>query len=277
MLKIGSHISAAKGFMQMGLAAQHIGANTFQFFMRNPRGAKSRPFDKNDICALSLFLGQNSFAQIIAHAPYTVNACSADPRVRELALKIFREDLSKMEYLPGNFYNFHPGSHSGQGVTIGIQKIADIVNEVIQPNQTTTVLLETMAGKGTEIGRTFQELKELLIRIEQSDKVGICFDTCHLFDAGYNIITQLDAVLEDFDRTIGIEKLKAVHINDSLNPLGSHKDRHAGIGQGEIGLEAIVRMINHPLLKDFPFILETPKDLQGHAEEIALLKELRTD
>lgn len=276
MFKIGTHLSAAKGFAHMGQDAREIGANTFQFFMRNPRGAKSRAFDKEDISALSVFLQEYHFAQIVAHAPYTLNPCSADVRVRELAMEIFCEDLTKMEFLPGNFYNFHPGSHSGQGTEKGIAYIAELLNQVIRPVQTTTVLLETMAGKGTEIGRTFEELQTILAKVKQQDKVGICFDICHLSDAGYDIIRNLDSVLEDFDKKIGMAKLKAVHINDSMNPPGSHKDRHAGIGEGEIGLDAIVRIINHPLLKDLPFILETPKDLQGHAAEIALLKKHRT-
>lgn len=277
MFKIGTHLSVAKGFLSMGRDACSIGANTFQFFMRNPRGAKARAFDEDDISALGELLKRQGFAQVVAHAPYTLNPCSADARVRELAGEIFREDLGRMEFLPGNYYNFHPGSHSGQGIETGIEYIADLLNRVINPSQTTTVLLETMAGKGTEIGRTFEELQNILVRIESADKVGVCFDTCHLFDAGYDIIENLDSVLEEFDKCVGMAKLKAVHINDSMHPRGSRKDRHAGIGEGKIGLDAIIRIINHPRLRDLPFLLETPKDLQGHAAEIALLKKYRAD
>ena len=277
MFKIGTHLSAARGFLAMGQDACSIGANTFQFFMRNPRGAKARAFDRDDILALAALLKSKNFAPVTVHAPYTLNPCSAEPRVRELAAEIFREDLDRMEYFPGNFYNFHPGSHSGQGTEVGIKYIADFLNRGIRADQTTTVLLETMAGKGTEIGRRFEELQGILERVHLPAKVGICFDTCHLFDAGYNIKEDPDSVLMEFDNKIGLQKLKAVHINDSMNPCGSRKDRHAGIGEGYIGTEGIRRIINHPCLKDLPFLLETPKDLQGHGAEIALLKKLRAD
>ncbi|MBC8538524.1 deoxyribonuclease IV [Christensenellaceae bacterium NSJ-63] len=272
MLTIGCHLSAAKGFAQMGRDAVSIGANTFQYFTRNPRGSKARAIDEADVAALLKIMEENHFGKLVAHAPYTLNACSADPHLREFARETLRDDLHRMEYLPGNYYNFHPGSHVGQGAETGIQEIAEALNEILWPEQQTTVLLETMAGKGSEVGRSFSELREILDRVELQDKMGVCLDTCHVSDGGYDIIHNLDGVLEEFDRIIGMDRLKALHINDSMNPPGSHKDRHARIGEGEIGLEAIARVVCHPQLKGLPMELETPNDLAGYAREIALLR-----
>lgn len=272
MLTIGCHLSAAKGFAQMGRDAVSIGANTFQYFTRNPRGSKARAIDETDVAALLKIMEENHFGKLVAHAPYTLNACSADPHLREFARETLWDDLHRMEYLPGNYYNFHPGSHVGQGVETGIQEIAEALNEILWPEQQTTVLLETMAGKGSEVGRSFSELREILDRVELQDKMGVCLDTCHVSDGGYDIIHNLDGVLEEFDRIIGMDRLKALHINDSMNPPGSHKDRHARIGEGEIGLEAIARVVCHPQLKGLPMELETPNDLAGYAREIALLR-----
>lgn len=277
MLTIGCHLSAAKGFAQMGRDAVSIGANTFQYFTRNPRGSKARAIDEADVAALLKIMEENHFGKLVAHAPYTLNACSADPHLREFARETLRDDLHRMEYLPGNYYNFHPGSHVGQGAETGIQEIAEALNEILWPEQQTTVLLETMAGKGSEVGRSFSELREILDRVELQDKMGVCLDTCHVSDGGYDIIHNLDGVLEEFDRIIGMDRLKALHINDSMNPPGSHKDRHARIGEGEIGLEAIVRVIRHPQLKGLPMELETPNDLEGYAREIALLRAQEND
>ena len=277
MLTIGCHLSAAKGFAQMGRDAVSIGANTFQYFTRNPRGSKARAIDAADVAALLKIMEENHFGKLVAHAPYTLNACSADPHLREFARETLRDDLHRMEYLPGNYYNFHPGSHVGQGAETGIQEIAEALNEILWPEQQTTVLLETMAGKGSEVGRSFSELREILDRVELQDKMGVCLDTCHVSDGGYDIIHDLDGVLEEFDRIIGMDRLKALHINDSMNPPGSHKDRHARIGEGEIGLEAIVRVIRHPQLKGLPMELETPNDLEGYAREIALLRAQEND
>lgn len=277
MLTIGCHLSAAKGFAQMGRDAVSIGANTFQYFTRNPRGSKARAIDEADVAALLKIMEENHFGKLVAHAPYTLNACSADPHLREFARETLRDDLHRMEYLPGNYYNFHPGSHVGQGAETGIQEIAEALNEILWPEQQTTVLLETMAGKGSEVGRSFSELREILDRVELQDKMGVCLDTCHVSDGGYDIIHNLDGVLEEFDRIIGMDRLKALHINDSMNPPGSHKDRHARIGEGEIGLEAIVRVIRHPQLKGLPMELETPNDLAGYAREIALLRAQEND
>lgn len=273
MLNIGCHLSSSKGFLAMGKTAAEIGANTFQFFTRNPRGSKAKALDEQDAEALCNFMKDNRFAPIVAHAPYTLNACSADPKTREFAVQTMADDLKRMEYLPGNYYNFHPGSHVGQGAEEGIRLIADRLNALLTPEQTTTVLLETMAGKGTEVGRSFEELKEILNRIALTDKMGVCLDTCHVFDGGYDIVGHLDDVLEQFDKTIGLDKLKAIHLNDSKNPLGSRKDRHEKIGGGFIGLEAIIKIINHPALKHLPFNLETPNELPGYAEEIRILRE----
>lgn len=273
MLNIGCHLSVSKGYKHMGKDALSIGANTFQFFTRNPRGSKAKKIDEKDVAALLELLKENKFATLLAHAPYTLNACSADPSLREFATRVLEEDLANLEYLPGNFYNFHPGSHVGQGVEAGINFIAQMLNKILRPEQSTRVLLETMAGKGSEVGRSFEELRAILDKIELSDKMGVCLDTCHVFDAGYDIVSNLDGVLEEFDRVIGIDKLYAIHLNDSLNQLESHKDRHACIGTGNIGLEPIVRIINHPQLRNLPFFLETPNELPGYAEEIKLLRE----
>lgn len=273
MLNIGCHLSSAKGFYHMGSDALQIGANTFQYFTRNPRGSKVKQIDEKDVAALLQLAGENQFAPILGHAPYTLNACSANPEVREFAKMVMAEDLKNMEYLPNNYYNFHPGSHGGQGAQAGINLIAAQLNEILNPGQTTVVLLETMAGKGTEVGRQFEELKEILDRVNLSDKMGVCLDTCHVFDGGYDIVNDLDGVLNRFDRIIGLEKLRAIHLNDSLNPLGSHKDRHARIGEGMIGLAAMVRIINHPQLRHLPFYLETPNELPEHQKEIKLLRD----
>ena len=258
----------------MGEEALHIGANTFQFFTRNPRGGKAKPVNYEDMKLLIALAEHNNFATLMAHAPYTMNACSAEPSIRDFALQVIQEDLSTLENLPDVYYVFHPGSHSGQGIEQGIALIAKMLNSVLKDGQRTTVLLETMAGKGTEIGKTFEELNLIIQLIERKEKIGVCLDTCHVFDGGYDIINNLDGVLKEFDDKIGLNFLKAVHCNDSLNILGSHKDRHAGIGKGTIGLDAMSRIINHPALKKLPFYLETPNDLPGYAEEIRLLRKL---
>ena len=274
MLTIGCHMSVAKGFEKMGLTAVKIGANTLQFFTRNPRGSKAKELDQKDIAAFRLLMNEHHFGKILAHAPYTLNPASSNGHTREFALETLRDDLIRMESLPGNYYNFHPGSHVGGGVQTGIDLISDALNQILFPNQSTIVLLETMAGKGSEIGGSFQELRRIIDGVELQEKLGICLDTCHVSDDGYDIAGRLDQVLEEFDHVIGLSRLKAVHLNDSLNPLGSHKDRHANIGKGTLGLEAFERMINHPVLRDLPFYLETPNDDDGHGEEIALLKSL---
>lgn len=274
MLTIGCHMSVAKGFEKMGLTAVKIGANTLQFFTRNPRGSKAKELDQKDIAAFRLLMNEHHFGKILAHAPYTLNPASSNGHTREFALETLRDDLIRMESLPGNYYNFHPGSHVGGGVQTGIDLISDALNQILFPNQSTIVLLETMAGKGSEIGGSFQELRMIIDGVELQEKLGICLDTCHVSDGGYDIAGRLDQVLEEFDHVIGLSRLKAVHLNDSLNPLGSHKDRHANIGKGTLGLEAFERMINHPVLRDLPFYLETPNDDDGHGEEIALLKSL---
>ena len=273
MLKIGSHLSSSKGFLHMGKEAVSIGANTFQFFTRNPRGSKAKEIDEKDVEAFRGFAAENGIEIILAHAPYTLNACSKDAGTREFALQTMEDDLRRMEYVPGNYYNFHPGSHTGQGVEEGIRQIADLLNRILKPEQTTTVLLETMAGKGTEVGRSFEELRRILDRVELRDHMGVCLDTCHVYDAGYDIVGDLDGVLEEFDRTVGLDRLKAVHINDSKNPFASHKDRHEKIGEGSLGLETFVKLINHPALRALPFYLETPNDLEGYAKEIRMLRE----
>ena len=274
MLTIGCHMSVAKGFEKMGLTAVKIGANTLQFFTRNPRGSKAKELDQKDIAAFRLLMNEHHFGKILAHAPYTLNPASSNGHTREFALETLRDDLIRMESLPGNYYNFHPGSHVGSGVQTGIDLISDALNQILFPNQSTIVLLETMAGKGSEIGGSFQELRMIIDGVELQEKLGICLDTCHVSDGGYDIAGRLDQVLEEFDHVIGLSRLKAVHLNDSLNPLGSHKDRHANIGKGTLGLEAFERMINHPVLRDLPFYLETPNDDDGHGEEISLLKSL---
>jgi len=273
MLNIGCHLSTSKGYRHMGQEALAIGANTFQFFTRNPRGSKAKKIDEKDVAALLELASANNFATLLGHAPYTLNACSADPGLREFAGAIMAEDLANLEYLPGNFYNFHPGSHVGQGVSVGIDFIVAMLNKILRPEQRTTVLLETMAGKGSEVGSNFEELRAIIDRVELQDKLGVCLDTCHVFDAGYDIVNDLDGVLEQFDKVIGLARLRAIHLNDSLNPIASHKDRHACIGQGYIGLTALVRIINHPQLRSLPFYLETPNELPGYAAEIKLLRE----
>ncbi|MEY8338695.1 deoxyribonuclease IV [Lachnospiraceae bacterium 62-35] len=272
MLRIGCHLSSSKGYEMMGKTALEIGANTFQFFTRNPRGAKAKAIDEEDVQKFLNLQSEHDITPLVAHAPYTLNACGAEERVREFAVETMRDDLRRMEYTPGNFYNFHPGSHVKQGVETGIQYIADMLNGILRPEMRTTVLLETMAGKGSEVGRNFEELREILDRVELSDHMGICLDTCHVWDGGYDIVNHLDEVLTEFDQVIGLSRLKAVHLNDSLNPLGARKDRHARIGEGCIGAEALVRLINHPALRDLPFNLETPNELSGYAEEIAFLR-----
>lgn len=274
MFKIGCHLSASKGYLEMANVSEKIGANTFQFFTRNPRGGKAKEIDENDVKAFLEKCNKIGIDVILAHAPYTLNCASKDESIRKFAEETMADDLKRMEYTPNNLYNFHPGSHVGQGADIGISYIIDILNRVIKEEQTTTVLLETMAGKGTEIGRSFEELKQIIDGVKLKDKIGVCLDTCHVNDAGYDIVNNLDGVLQEFDKIIGIEKLKAIHINDSKNPIGAHKDRHEKIGEGTIGLEAFERIINHPQLKDLPFFLETPNELDGYEKEIKILRNL---
>ena len=274
MFTIGCHLSSSKGFLAMGKQAAAIGANTFQFFTRNPRGGAAKAIDEEDVKSFLEFSKENGINVILAHAPYTLNACAADEKLRNFAKNTMADDLKRMEYVPGNYYNFHPGSHVKQGVDAGIKYIVSMLNEILTPNQTTTVLLETMAGKGSEVGRSFEELKTILDGVELKEKMGVCLDTCHVFDGGYDISENLDGVLSDFDKIIGLKNLKAIHLNDSMYGLESHKDRHAKIGEGKIGLENIAKIINHPLLRDLPFYLETPNDIDGYANEIKLLKEL---
>ncbi|MBR2718220.1 MAG: deoxyribonuclease IV [Clostridia bacterium] len=273
MLKIGCHLSASKGYLHMGKEALSIGANTFQFFTRNPRGGAAKDIDEKDVAAFRAFAEENGIGVILAHAPYTLNGCSADPAIREFATRTMADDLRRMEYTPGNLYNFHPGSHVKQGTAAGIDMIAEMLNSILWQDMTTTVLLETMAGKGSEVGGSFEELREIIDRVALQDKLGVCLDTCHVSDAGYDIVNDLDGVLTRFDKVVGLERIRAVHINDSKNPLGSRKDRHEKIGLGTIGTGAIVRLMTHPALRDKPFYLETPNELDGYAREIALLKE----
>ncbi|HIR77995.1 MAG TPA: deoxyribonuclease IV [Candidatus Egerieenecus merdigallinarum] len=273
MLLLGCHLSAAKGYAYMGREAVSIGANTFQFFTRNPRGGSAKALDPEDVTRFRDFAAQAGIPVILAHAPYTLNGCSGDENVRRFARETMADDLRRMEATPGNLYNFHPGSHVGQGVEAGITLIAQMLNQTLFPEMTTTVLLETMAGKGSEVGGRFEELREILDRVELSAKMGVCLDTCHLNDAGYDVAGDLDGVLTAFDKVIGLERVRAVHINDSKNPLGARKDRHEKIGEGFLGLDAIVRVMTHPALRDKPFYLETPNELDGYAREIALLKE----
>lgn len=272
-LTIGCHLSSAKGYLHMAKTAASIGASTFQFFTRNPRGGKAKALDPEDIAAFHAYAEEQGMTVFLAHAPYTLNPAAADARVQEFARETFADDLARMEATPGQLYNFHPGSHVKQGVSVGIEKIAAVLNEVLRPEQTTTVLLETMAGKGTEVGRSFEELAAIIERTELSDHVGVCLDACHVWDAGYDIAGDLDGVLETFDRTVGLDRLKAVHLNDSLNPCGARKDRHARIGEGHIGFEALSAVTRHPALRGLPFFLETPNELPGYAEEIARLRE----
>ena len=272
MLNIGCHLSTTKGYENMGKEALKIGANTFQYFTRNPRGGKAKDINEKDILALRKLMEENNFAKILAHAPYTLNGCSADESTREFASEMMADDLERLKYLPTSIYNFHPGSHVKQGVDVGINYIVEMLNKVLKPEHTTIVLLETMAGKGTEVGRTFEEIAEIISRVELNEKMGVCLDTCHVYDAGYDIVNDLDGVLEEFDRIIGLDRLHAIHLNDSKNPFKSHKDRHEKIGEGEIGFEAIKRIINHPKLRNIPFFLETPNELDGYAKEIEMLK-----
>lgn len=275
MLNIGCHLSASKGFLNMGKTAIELGGNTFQFFTRNPRGGSAKDIDPEDAKALLSLMQENGFAKILAHAPYTLNACAKVPSIREFAYNTMLDDLKRMEYVPNNMYNFHPGSHVGQGVETGIELISDLLNSILWKEQTTTVLLETMAGKGSEVGSRFEELREIIDRVELNVKLGVCLDTCHVNDSGYDIVNDLDGVLTEFDKVIGLDRLKALHLNDSKNPLGAHKDRHEKIGEGYIGKDAFRRIVNHPVLKDLPMFLETPNELSGYAEEIKLLKSLR--
>lgn len=274
MLTIGAHLSASKGYTAMLKQAKEIGANTFQFFTRNPRGGSAKDIDENDVNTFLELMKSEGFPVILAHAPYTLNCCSAKPETIEFAVNTFADDLKRMEYTPNQLYNFHPGSHVGQGEEKGIELIADALNKVLFEDMTTTVLLETMAGKGSEVGKTFEELRAIIDRVELSDKLGVCLDTCHVNDAGYDIVNDLDGVLDEFDNVIGLDRLKAIHLNDSKNPLSAHKDRHEKIGEGYIGLDAIERIINHPKLRNLPFFLETPNELDGYAREIEILRGL---
>lgn len=274
MLRIGCHLSSSKGFLHMGKEAVKIGANTFQFFTRNPRGSKAKEIDEKDVEAFLVFSREHGIGQILAHAPYTLNPCSKEEKTREFALMTMEDDLKRMEYIPGNCYNFHPGSHVGQGAKEGIRMISETLNQILKEEQTTTVLLETMAGKGTEVGRSFEELQAILDRVELKSHMGVCLDTCHVYDGEYDIVNHLEEVLEQFDKIIGLDKLKAIHMNDSKNPFGSHKDRHEKIGEGSLGVDAFERIINHPLLRGIPIYLETPNELEGYAKEIALLRQL---
>lgn len=275
MFYIGCHLSAADGFEAMGKAALSIKANVFQFFTRNPRGGSAKAIKQSDVDAFLKLASENNFGKILAHAPYTLNGCSADASIRKFARDTMADDLQRMEYVPGNMYNFHPGSHVQQGVDVGIDYIVEMLNDILFEKQQTTVLLETMAGKGSEVGGKFEELKRIMDRVKLVGKMGVCLDTCHVNDAGYDIVNDLDGVLAEFDRVIGLKWLKAIHLNDSMNPLGAHKDRHAVIGGGKLGLDALARVINHPLLRDLPFYLETPNELEGYGKEIALLKSVR--
>ena len=272
-LYIGNHTSSSKGYTAMAKQMIANGGNTFAFFTRNPRGGKAKAIDEKDIRNFLELTESCHFGKIVAHAPYTLNACAAKENLRDFARETFADDLQRMEYTPGNYYNFHPGSHVGQGAEIGIQKIAEILNDVLTEEQSTTVLLETMSGKGSEVGRNFEELREIIDLVHLKNKIGVCLDTCHVWDGGYDIVNDLDGVLDAFDHIIGLDNLKAVHLNDSLNDLGSHKDRHARIGEGKIGLDALIRVICHPKLKEIPFILETPNDDEGWTKEISLLRE----
>lgn len=272
MLRIGCHLSSSKGFLAMAKTAEEIGATTFQFFTRNPRGGAAKEWQLADIQAMLGYFEKAGITTPLAHAPYTLNACAKDERIRTFALETFADDLKRLEMIPGALYNFHPGSHVGQGAERGIELIADILNRTLTEDMGTTVLLETMAGKGSEVGKTFEELRAIIDRTEKSDKLGVCLDTCHVWDGGYDIVENLENVLAEFDACIGLERLKAIHLNDSMNVCGSHKDRHEQIGKGRIGLDALVSIINHPLLKQLPFYLETPNELEGYQAEIALLR-----
>lgn len=274
MFTIGCHLSSSKGYLDMAKTAVKIGANTFQFFTRNPRGGSAKPIDPEDIKTFLEYSKENGINTILAHAPYTLNACSADESIREFALNTMIDDIRRMEYTPNQLYNFHPGSHVKQGTEVGIELIAEQLNKVLYPEMTTTVLLETMSGKGSEVGRSFEEIRAIIDKVGLKDKLGVCLDTCHIYDAGYDVVGNLDGVLEEFDHVIGLDRLKAIHINDSKNPFESHKDRHEKIGDGYIGIESMERIINHPKLRDIPFFLETPNELDGYEKEIATLKKL---
>ena len=273
MLNIGNNVSSSKGYLAMGKEEVSLGGNVFAFFTRNPRGGKAKEIVPEDVAKFLAYQQEQGIGKLVAHAPYTMNPCAEKEYIREFALNAMTDDLKRMEYTPGNYYNFHPGSHVGQGAEAGIEMIAELLNQVLQPEQTTTVLLETMSGKGSEVGRSFQELKAIMDRVELKDHLGVCLDTCHVYSTGYDIVNDLEGVLQEFDKIIGLDKLKAVHLNDSMMPFASNKDRHAKIGEGTIGLEALVAVINHPSLRDLPFILETPNDAEGYRKEIALLKE----
>ncbi len=275
MFKIGCHLSSSGGYLAMGKEAVRIGANAFQFFTRNPRGGQAKPLDLDDIKAFEEYRKENEILSVLAHAPYTMNACAKDEGLREFAKNTMADDIYRLDNIDGALYNFHPGSHVQQGADVGIQLIADMLNSVLSKDQKTIVLLETMAGKGSEVGRTFDEIKAIIDKVELNDKLGVCLDTCHILDGGYDIINDLDGVLKEFDDVIGLDRLKAIHLNDSKNPIASHKDRHEKIGDGYLGIDAITQIINHPLLKDIPFFLETPNDIDGYQKEIELLKEKR--
>lgn len=274
MLNIGCHLTAAKGYEHMAKEALQIGANTFAFFTRNPRGGKSKAIDEKDIEKFLKIAKENNFAKLVAHAPYTLNPCSANEKVKEFAYIAMKEDLQRMEYTPGNYYNFHPGSHTGQGAEKGIELIAQLLNDVITPEQSTIVLLESMAGKGSEVGRNFEELAAIIEKVNLKDKIGVCLDSCHISDGGYDIVNDLDGVIDEFDKVVGLKYLKAMHLNDSMNPTGARKDRHAKIGEGHLGTETFRKIVNHPKLKHLSFILETPNELDGYAQEIKLLKDM---
>ena len=272
MIYIGNHLSSSKGFEAMGKAALKLGANTFAFFTRNPRCGKAKEIDPADAERLRSLMEEHHFGKLVAHAPYTMNVCAAKSDIREFSWNILKDDMERMEYLPGNYYNFHPGAHVGQGAEEAIPVIADALNHAIKPDQSTVVLLETMAGKGSEVGRNFEELERIIELVDCKDKIGVCFDTCHTWDGGYDLVEDLGGVLRTFDQIIGLDRLKAVHLNDSMNVRDSHKDRHQKIGEGEIGAEALKRIVTHPLLAGRPFILETPNDDAGYAREIAMIK-----
>lgn len=274
MLRIGCHLSCSKGYLAMGREAVRIGANTFQFFTRNPRGGKAKDLDLADVRAYLEFAGEHGIAQILAHAPYTLNACAKDEGLRQFAYETMCDDLERLSHIPGSMYNFHPGSHVKQGTKTGVCYIADMLNRINQHGFSTMILLETMAGKGSEMGRSFEELRAIIDNVEDTDRIGVCLDTCHVFDGGYDIVRNLEGVLDEFEEVIGLARLKAVHINDSKNPLGSHKDRHEKIGEGQIGLDAFARIVTHPRLRSLPFYLETPNDLSGYQREIELLRTL---
>ena len=275
VFKVGCHLSSSNGYLAMGKTALEIGANTFQFFTRNPRGGAAKPISQKDIDAYLKLAEENDIGPIVAHAPYTLNACAADERIRDFAFEVMSDDLKRLEYTPNSYYNFHPGSHVQQGVEKGIELICDLLNRILSPEQSTLVLLETMAGKGSEIGRSFEELRTIIDNVELSQQLGVCLDTCHIWDGGYDIVSDLDGVIAEFDSVIGLNRLKAIHLNGSLNTLAAHKDRHAKLGEGQLPLDAIARVINHPKLRQLPFLLETPNELDGYAKEIALLKSLR--